>query len=258
MEAKLAALEEEINILKGEIKSILQEVRTAVLAAENPFTGGLAMRQAAAALEDKDAEPKVVRLQAPPAAPAAASAEPQVPAPRQRMDAGATAETESFDDDPAGYETAPPAYREASGRPRASDPSGAPSHLARAPRQENREQLAERRPSAPDVRALAALLTWVEETRERLDERRYRVVLNLARYGDLIDPELEKTLLDAAETLGGMQDQEHASVNDCIVALRQIEAILAPDANVRRLSDYGLNADESGRSHREVRPSRRQ
>ncbi len=200
------------------------------------------------------AEPKVVRLQAPPAA----VAEPQAPAPQQRTAAGDAPDSESFDDDPAGYETSQPAYREASGRPRASDPNGAPSPLARALRQENREQPAERRPSAPDVRALAALLTWVEETRERLDERRYRVVLNLARYGDLIDPELEKTLLDAAETVGGTQEQEHASVNDCIVALRQLEAILAPDANVRRLSDYGLNADESGGPHREVRPSRRQ
>jgi hypothetical protein len=37
LQAKLTALEEEIGILKGEIKSILQEVRVAVLARQNPF-----------------------------------------------------------------------------------------------------------------------------------------------------------------------------------------------------------------------------
>jgi hypothetical protein len=37
LQAQLAALEEEVGMLKGEIKAILQEVRVAVLARENPF-----------------------------------------------------------------------------------------------------------------------------------------------------------------------------------------------------------------------------
>jgi hypothetical protein len=37
LQAKLTALEEEVGILKVEIKSILQEVRVAVLARQNPF-----------------------------------------------------------------------------------------------------------------------------------------------------------------------------------------------------------------------------
>lgn len=36
--AKVTALEEEVTVLKGEIKLILQELRTAILARENPFT----------------------------------------------------------------------------------------------------------------------------------------------------------------------------------------------------------------------------
>src|SRR5262245_33149352 len=34
--AKIEALEEEVNLLKGEIKAILQEVRVAILTRENP------------------------------------------------------------------------------------------------------------------------------------------------------------------------------------------------------------------------------
>ena len=35
--ARVTLLEEEVSVLKGEIKSILLEVRTAVLARENPL-----------------------------------------------------------------------------------------------------------------------------------------------------------------------------------------------------------------------------
>ena len=38
LQARVTALEEEVGILKGEIKAILQEVRVAVLARQNPFT----------------------------------------------------------------------------------------------------------------------------------------------------------------------------------------------------------------------------
>jgi len=38
LQPRVTALEEEVGILKGEIKAILQEVRVAVLARQNPFT----------------------------------------------------------------------------------------------------------------------------------------------------------------------------------------------------------------------------
>jgi hypothetical protein len=37
LQAQLSALEEEVGMLKGEIKAILQEVRVAILARQNPF-----------------------------------------------------------------------------------------------------------------------------------------------------------------------------------------------------------------------------
>ncbi|HEY7269526.1 MAG TPA: hypothetical protein VH951_06840 [Dehalococcoidia bacterium] len=247
MEAKIAALEEEINILKGEIKSILQEVRTAILASENPFTGGQGAPRANVSSVPDHQEPKVVQLTSPLAQPvqpepAFVPAEDAGVAARQPLQAMAPPAAAG----PAPERRAEEASLRDAGRGTGADAAGEPA----------------RRASQPDVRALAALLTWVEETRERLDERGYKVVLGLARYGDLIDQELETTLLAAAETVGGKETQEHTSVNDSIVALRQLEAILAgdgpSDGRIRRLGDYATTRDESDGHIREVRPSRRQ
>src|SRR5581483_551380 len=212
MEAKLAALEEEISILKGEIKSVLQEVRTAVLASENPFGGGAFARPVPIAAE-------------PPASPTAAPVQPQPEA---------APPPEPPPAPPVAADSRPHAVTDAAPPIAPQGPVASPAaHAAPAPSR-----------YLPDVHALAALLTWVEETRERLDETRYRIVLRLARYGALIDPDLEATLLEAGGTVASGEPAARPSVNDSIVALRQLEAILAepgtarrwPD-NLRRLSD---------------------
>jgi hypothetical protein len=109
------------------------------------------------------------------------------------------------------------------------------------------------------VRALAALLGWVEETRARLDERRYRIVLGLASYGGLLDEDLERTLIEAGDTVAGATEDTSASMNDSIVALRQLEAILTPlpPESIRRLYDVRDARDDEEGAVREVRPSRR-
>jgi hypothetical protein len=263
MEAKIAALEEEISILKGEIKSILQEVRTAILASENPFTGTGAMTRP----HSDPGDVKVVQLPAPPAPVAAASAPAPAPdyGPAHPPHGPATQPAPPPPYESVQHGSAPTAPRDEEGQPyedvaaqmpRPEEARQAPPR--RGPQSERRLVASAPRQDAPDVRALAALLTWVEETRERLDQRGYKVVLGLARYGALIDAELEQTLLTAAETVGGREPQEHTSVNDSIVALRQLEAILAPDTNVRRLSDYTRDKNESDGHYTEVRPSRRQ
>jgi hypothetical protein len=229
MEAKLAALEEEINILKGEIKSVLQEVRTAVLASENPF-GAAAFARSQLPSAGPPSEPGVAPVQ--PQAEAATRTEPP-PAPPPGHDSSPGAAIEPPPVAPAQTRVAAPA----------ADAGPLPS-----------------RP-LPDIHALAALLTWVEETRERLDETRYRIVLSLARYGALIDPDLEATLLEAGSTVEPGTAAARPSVNDSIVALRQLEAILAgpgpgrweaPD-NLRRISDYAPGYPDA----QEVRPSKR-
>ena len=46
LQAQLTALEEEVGMLKGEIKAILQEVRVAILARQNPFLSDVLDRPA--------------------------------------------------------------------------------------------------------------------------------------------------------------------------------------------------------------------
>ena len=241
MDAQLAALEEEVAILKGEIKSVLQEMRTAILASENPFASGFVARGVAAPPETP---PQVIQLPSPPGSNPTAMAERPVAA--VSADAGPDAG--------GGPPEAREAYTPAQPPQTASSPAATP-----APSRWD-EAGGSTRAFTPDVRALSALLTWVEETRERLDDRRYRVVLGLARYGDLIDDELEKTLLEAADTVGGAEPGARASTNDSVVALRQLEAILAPDSNVRRIADFDPDLRDRDRpfASREARPSRRQ
>ena len=249
MEAKLAALEEEISILKGEIKAILQEVRTAVLASENPFSGGQVHRAAQSVASGQDApagDSKIIQLPGPPSA-----TQPAVD--HEAMAEAPTPPIESI------------SPRADSGHAQAEVGAAATSGQAATAR------------STSDVRALAALLAWVEETRERLDDRRYTIVLGLAAYGGLLDVDLERTLLEAGNTVPGPQDGERSSMNDSIVALRQLEAILTPlpAESIRRLYEAGpihgtlatepgkarLQGDDGGRDddgpYREVRPSRR-
>ncbi|HXH22554.1 MAG TPA: hypothetical protein VNN10_11025 [Dehalococcoidia bacterium] len=224
MEAKLAALEEEINILKGEIKAILQEVRTAVLASENPFASS------AGARAGSPASPVLAPLpqaEAMPVAEAQTELQPTVSAPL-----------------PASLDRV---------EPKGSSYQAAPREQAALP-----PPAADSRPTA-DVRALAALLGWVEETRARLDERRYRIVLGLASYGGLLDEDLERTLVEAGETVQGPAKDAPASMNDSIVALRQLEAILTPlpPESVRRLYEVRADRGDDDLAEREVRTSRR-
>ena len=69
--SKVTALEEEVAVLKGEIKMILQEVRTAVLARENPFAvdtydpaPALVPQPVHAA--EPETPPRVIQLNSPP------------------------------------------------------------------------------------------------------------------------------------------------------------------------------------------------
>jgi hypothetical protein len=215
MEAKLAALEEEVSILKGEIKAILQEVRTAVLASENPFAGGSTPRPAAVVVSEPEpeGEPRVIQLNPQPRPPNAAPGPDTEPEPQTYS-----------------YER------------RGSEPAQVrPVEAPEAP-------VSTHQP--PDIRALAALLAWVEETRERLDDQRFEIVLGLASYARLVDPPLEQTLRDAGRMVAAPDGSIKPSMNDCIVALRQLEAILAAPGPARRL--YEVND-----SYEEVRPSRR-
>jgi len=204
--SKVTALEEEIAVLKGEIKTILQEVRTAVLARENPFA------------VDAYETPQV----AVPAEPVPAPAPVEQETPAEVVQLPATTEPQQTDS-----QSYPP-------QPRVADETDAARHATVT-------KLAKRRWS---VGALATLVAWTQETASRMDASDLDIILSLARYGGLIDEELEATLTKlSAPLLTPNQEPRNKGVSDYLLALRELAALIeeAEDGNwgsspVRRAS----------------------
>jgi hypothetical protein len=185
LQARVTALEEELSIIKGEIKSILQEVRVAVLARQNPFN------------EDNFGT---------------------TPSP---AGAGWPSSDEPFSNQPAPAPTAAPAI-----------PATAPLHVIAA-------QPAPQAPAEPDptseqamsVRSsgtldLAGLLSWLQETAEQFNSSDFKMLVQLAAYGGLIDGGLEESLVELAETVSGSSTRK-ASLPEFALALQKLEAVRA-------------------------------
>jgi hypothetical protein len=200
--AKVAALEEEVGLLKGEIKTILQEVRTAVLARENPFAAGSFDFAAPFAPQGTakngpsfaEPAPRVVHLREP--EPLAIEG-PSIAAP---VLAAAIAPAAA----PHAVVTATPQPMESSN----------PAVSARW-----------------SVQTLAALMAWTQDNAQRFHQQDLGIVLSLSRYGGMMDADLESTLLKLVKALSPQQEARRASSSDFLLALRQLDAILTdPEA----------------------------
>jgi hypothetical protein len=203
--SQLANLEDEVKLLKGEIKSILKETRAAILASDNPFTSG-----GAAPL------------------PGGAAPSPELPAASgpfaSFVDAGQPTGDGADDGPPrGGAEPSPPA------------PLAGPFHGATAahhPGESIRLLVGEEAGSPPsepaiDLMTIASLLVWSEDAIAALGARRFRLMLELARAAHLLAPEIRDVLRDATEVWQPDDDTEHpSSVSECLLQLRQLEAIL--------------------------------
>jgi hypothetical protein len=232
--AQIAALEEEVKILKGEIKSILEEIRSAVLAQDNPF-GPQSGLQVFRPIErsDSTSEPSTqpneaslgpttppvtadqptdalsgVMLAEPPGAPPGDWSGPQMPplapmvgaAPEPALrpaTAGAGPQAAPIPPAPAGNPDASPAL------PPAEAPAAYPW----------------------SVSTIASLVAWVDETTSRLGITHLQMILDLARFAGLLPQEAEEALLKVIKLASSRKDSATVSVNDTLVALRQLEAI---------------------------------
>jgi hypothetical protein len=204
--AQIAALEEEVKLLKGEIKTILEEIRTSVLARDNPFAlqGGLPVFQP---IERSEAapEPAPAPEESPPGATRAPASEVEDPLPHVlRVEPTAPRETED------GPESAPlPAM--AGGGPQVTP---LPAMIEAAV------------PQTWSVSTIASLIAWVDETTSRLGATHLQMILDLAPFAGLIPPDAEEALLKVVKLASSSRkDSATVSVNDTLVALRQLEAI---------------------------------
>ena len=82
------------------------------------------------------------------------------------------------------------------------------------------------RPST-DVPTLAGVVTWSQEFATRHSAADLVIVLALARYSGVIEGDLEATLAKIGKTVAPQSSSARAGVGDLLLALRQVEALLA-------------------------------
>ena len=188
----ISELQEEMKLLKGEIKTVLKEIRTAVLNNDNPFTLDVSS-QAAPPQERPEPVPSGAEAAGPyfsvPATPEAETPAPQEPA-----------------------APAPVPLRPQEPAPAAVEPAPAPPA-----------------PAGADwsLLTVAGLMLWAEDAVATLGTERLRVVVELAAYAQLLPPGARDVLVRVAELAPKKEpSEEHASVIDCVVVLHQLEAIL--------------------------------
>lgn len=161
LQNRVTALEEEVGILKGEIKAILQEVRVAVLARQNPFMDN-----------STDAPPSFAAIP-----PASSPVEHQEPA------------------------AAPPSTSPSPTPLRVVSHDDPVEELwMQDPEPASIVQSASTRPGTRPL-DLAALLTWVQDVSSRLSEADFAILLSIGAYGGMIDDDLKDTLLELAQNL---------------------------------------------------------
>jgi hypothetical protein len=184
--SQLANLEDEIKLVKGEIKSILKEIRAAVLNSDNPFSNPTALKQVAPAAPPVDPD-------------APEEATPFVPRPVD-VGNGAAAVSQPV--------------------PVGDSPFAEPVQL----RAEAHDAVPER--PRTSLLTIAALLAWSEDAIAVMGARRFRFMLELAFFADLLSPEIRDVLRDAADAWSKDSDSDQpVSVNECVLQLRQLEAI---------------------------------
>jgi hypothetical protein len=221
--AQMAALEDELKVLKGEIKSILTEIRTSVLTRDNPFapeTGVPVFRPVERPLPDDqtsgEGTPEAEVDSSTAALRQAPASEPAEPLPHVVRVEPAAADQGGEASPTAAPEPrlvpAEPAAGQArtSGRPRGT-PEPKPDQEAALP--------------AWSVPTIAGLVAWADETASRIGPTHMQMVLELARFAGLISTEAEEPLLKIVKLAASRKDSAAASVNDSLVALRQLEAI---------------------------------
>lgn len=312
---QVATLQDEVKLLKGEIKSILKEIRTAVLSRDNPFSVGLEAVQVPNEQSRESTPAQEPALPAP--APKPIEPAPIVPAPlapgAQMPPISPMAPGLQMPSAPQGglnLGGAPPAPNWAGPVPASQPapapftPSAAPAPLAppikrpepeAPPKSAKRASAAEAleddepeeleaeeeadnepipiRPAKKQVRraeqqdeqsldegaasvkerptwslsTIAGLAVWAEDALVSLGPRRFQFVLELATFAELLSNDARDVLasLIDADTLSH-EDERPLNVNECLVVLRQLEAIVHGEKVVKLPRRRGIR-------HRRIR-----
>ena len=229
---QLSGLQDEFKLLKGEIKNVLKEIRGAVLSEDNPFTKGANTptfravgRGDAAAAEEPD-EPEEEEVS------------PSDEEPDDGLAGGPTTPPPGV---PGGGPTTPPPGALGGGptTPPPGVPGGpsnepTPLHAAQADASSEDAGEASEKPDW-NMLTIASLAAWSEDALKSLGPRRFQTVLELACFANLLTSDVKDVLSNMAEIAPEeASDEKPMHINDCLVVLHQLEAILQGD-KIRRL-----------------------
>jgi hypothetical protein len=198
LEAKVAVLEDEGKIIKGEVKQILTEIRTAVLARDNPFedTGATRPQSPAVHVVSPAAPDPVARVQIVAPEPAQAEEPEPEPVPAWSPPVGA----------------AEPVFEP-------KEPIMLRPTLVPAPAAEPQWSLL----------TIASLTAWAEEAMRRLGALRFEILLDLCEAAGHVSPEA-RAALNRVKDLDVPVPEQAPSTNETVVILRQLDALLNDDA----------------------------
>jgi hypothetical protein len=194
LESRVAALEDEGKIVRGEVKQMLTEIRSSILVRDNPF--------------DADFIAKPV---------------PQVSDRSQR--------SEVTPDEPTPLRKAPEHL--AAQQPAANEPIPLrPEPVAVAPQPQAPQQKPALPQPAWSLLTIAALSAWCEDAVRSLGSLRLDILLDLCEGAGLISPEVRASFSRVVE-LDVPGPERAPSTNETAAVLRQLEALLNDEPAVR-------------------------
>jgi hypothetical protein len=217
LEPRVKQLEEDVGILKGEIKSVLMEVRTTLLSQSNPFTGS-AFANGGFSGSSANTAPSF------PAHPEPARSEP-------------AREIPFFQEESRPHD-----------KPQQTENRTDFAPLAPVPEQQQPFQPPQQPvplPVAPrrswELNTLAMLLAWCQGNMVRLSDKEMTSLLSLARYGGLVDEELAGILLEISGSFDQGKEGRAATVSEYLLALHELHTVIQqeedpPISRLRRVS----------------------
>ena len=226
----VTTLQDEIKLLKGEIKTVLKEIRAAVLTADNPFvasTGTPKFRVVERPRDDDD----------------------------EGSDQGGKEEDNASETPAADLPGQPPGGPPLGGpgQPPGGPPLGGPGQppggvgMAESaalhddkepiPLRPDEEEHASTSPLQWNLLTIASLTAWAEDAVKTLGPQRFQIVLELAGFAELLSPDVREVLSSLAELTPARESKDAKArpmnVNECLVILHQLQAILQGETVTR-------------------------
>lgn len=214
LSSKVAAIEDEMRIIKGEVKQVLTEIRSAILVQDNPFEEATSKPRAIQIVPAVAEEPARVEIVMPHSEPQPSVIATAVPHPDDVPSAppAAVAQPAMV---PADAMVAPIAVPAPAAGPQPQPPMATQAPTARTQAPQGRWSLL----------TVASLAAWAEDALQKLGSKRLAMLLDLCEVSGYLTPDARQALARVAE-LDAPEPEERASAMDTTVLLRQLDALL--------------------------------